>query len=82
MTEQVIDETWKYKIPKSLADLVPLFHNRIVIHQLWAEYLEQDTEETRRVAASGIGPAKAHWDYVKQYSAAKALVEDALRGVD
>ncbi|RWQ35485.1 MAG: hypothetical protein EOS20_18425 [Mesorhizobium sp.] len=70
-----LDETWKYRIPESLADLIPLFENRIAVHRLWAEWLDQDTDETRRYAEHGIGPAKAHWDYVKQYSAAKSLVE-------
>lgn len=73
------DETWKYRIPENLADLIPFFENRIAVHRLWAEWLEQDTEETRRYAAHGIGGAKAHWDYFKQYSAAKTLVEDHVR---
>ncbi|RWP64866.1 hypothetical protein [Mesorhizobium sp.] len=71
-----LDETWKYRIPESLADLIPLFENRVACHRLWAEWLDQDTDETRRYSEHGIGPAKAHWDYVKQYSAAKRLVED------
>lgn len=74
-----LDETWKYRIPESLADLIPLFENRVACHRLWAEWLDQDTDETRRYAKHGIGPAKAHWDYVKQYSAAKSLIEEHLR---
>lgn len=74
-----LDETWNYRIPESLADLISLFENRIACHRLWAEWLDQDTDETRRYAEHGIGPAKAHWDYVKQYSAAKSLVEGHLR---
>lgn len=76
-----LDETWKYRIPESLADLIPLFENRIAVHRLWAEWLDQDTAETRRYAAHGIGPAAAHWDYFKQYSAAKALIEEHVRAV-
>ncbi|RWO37266.1 MAG: hypothetical protein EOS11_28685 [Mesorhizobium sp.] len=75
-----LDETWKYRIPESLADLIPLFENRVAVHRLWAEWLDQDTEETRRIASSGIGCARAHWDYVKQYSAAKSLIEEHERG--
>ncbi|WP_287335937.1 hypothetical protein [Mesorhizobium sp.] len=75
-----LDETWKYRIPESLADLIPLFENRVACHRLWAEWLDQDTAETRRYAEHGIGPAKAHWDYLKQYSAAKTLIEDYVRG--
>ncbi|RUV98271.1 MAG: hypothetical protein EOR53_17950 [Mesorhizobium sp.] len=81
MKAEPLDETWKYRIPESLADLIPLFENRVACHRLWAEWLDQDTDETRRYAEHGIGPAKAHWDYVKQYSAAKSLIEEYERAI-
>ncbi|TIN76719.1 hypothetical protein [Mesorhizobium sp.] len=75
-----LDGTWNYRIPETLADLILLFETRVACHRLWAEWLDQDTDETRRYSEHGIGPAKAHWDYVKQYSAAKQLVEEHERG--
>ncbi|TIM05746.1 NADAR family protein [Mesorhizobium sp.] len=74
-----LDETWNYRIPESLADLIPLFENRVACHRLWADWLGQDTDETRRYGEHGLGHAKNHWDYVKQYSAAKSLIEKHLR---
>ncbi|TIM41774.1 MAG: hypothetical protein E5Y55_24150 [Mesorhizobium sp.] len=74
-----IDETWNYRIPESLADLIPLFENRVACHRLWAKWLGQETDETRRYGEHGLGHAKNHQDYVKQYSAAKQLVEEHER---
>ncbi|TJU79702.1 MAG: hypothetical protein E5Y15_23185, partial [Mesorhizobium sp.] len=75
----LLDETWNYRIPESLADLISLFENRVACHRMWAEWLGQDTDETRRYGEHGLGHAKNHWDYVKQYSAAKSLIEEHLR---